>query len=297
MLVEMAVADSYGIAFEFVPDTEDRPNDLSRYYQHPTYADMIPGRYTDDTQRSVANALMVLSGGHGNGALYNPIDYVASYQRTFARDPRPGYSKRFEAFLKDNLDAFPVDMALKLNRKPTNGSVMGAAVLGYLPTVESVMLAAAAQALSTHSYAAIPYAQIVALSAFYGINDIGRLSGLNGWLYRHLSESGESVAEFISEATFNSTVPSKITMGASSAVKLMLYALPRHTSLASLIRLTVDIGGDTDSAAAIMVAVASTFQEYKNDIPQHLFDNLENGDYGKDYLAGIDADLAALRSR
>jgi ADP-ribosylglycohydrolase len=296
MLVEMAVADAVGIAFEFVPDTADRPNDLSRFYQHPTYSDMVPGCYTDDTQRSLANATVLLFGGDKDGRAYSPLAYLEAYQYVFERDPRPGYSKRFEAFLKDNLHTHPVDMALKLNRKATNGAVMGAAALGFLSSPEKVKLAAAAQALSTHSYASIPYAQIVALSAFYTINNVGKLTELNTWLYKELHESGTSVAEFLGQATFAPSLPSTITMGASSAVKTMLYALPRNNSLAALIKLAVEVGGDTDSAAAIMVAVASESLEYVDDIPQHLYDSLENGTYGRDYLTSTDAELRGLRA-
>ena len=302
MLAEMAVADAYGISFEFVPDTADRVNDLSRYYQHPTYGDMVPGHYTDDTQRSIANGLMVLDhyngGGPIKGDVFSPISYLAYYQIVFARDQRPGYSRRFEAFLKDNLETDPVDMALKLNRKPTNGAVMGAAALGYLRTPEEVMLAAASQALSTHSYAAIPYAQIVAMSAHYTINNIGPLHDLSPWLYRHLADSGKSARDFLADATAmlgDNNPPGPVTMGASSAVRLMLWALPRYHSLSALTKLAVQVGGDTDSAAAIMVAVASESLEYVDDFPDALWDGLENGPFGHDFLRDIDEQLQQTR--
>ena len=109
MLLQMALADSYSIAFEFVEDSADRPNTLTEFYQHPKYKDMKPGCYTDDTQRALANALMVLEYGkyqnnRTHAALFNPIAYVTAYQNIFRQDPRPGYSRRFEAFLKENLD-------------------------------------------------------------------------------------------------------------------------------------------------------------------------------------------------
>jgi ADP-ribosyl-[dinitrogen reductase] hydrolase len=298
MLAEMAVADAYAIPFEFVPNTADRANDLSGYYQHPTYDDMVPGCYTDDTQRSIGNARMVLDHYSGEAMpedIFNPIAYLHRYKQTFAGDPRPGYSRRFEAFLKDNLDTATVDMAIKLNRKPTNGSVMGAAALGYLDSPEKVMLAAAAQALSTHSYAAIPHAQIVALSAHYAIHNLGRFGDLAPWLYKLLNESGKTVADFLSDATFNSVKPSTITMGASSAVKLMLWALPRYNTLSELTKLAVDVGGDTDSAAAIMVAVASESNEYVDDFPSALWSGLEAGKYGVEYLRDLDQQLNTIK--
>lgn len=302
MLLEMAVADAYAIAFEFVPDTPDRPNNLAGYWQHPTYAEMKPGCYTDDTQRALANATLVLDWKLADAdntdsayrALFDPIAYVDRYQEIFRRDPRPGYSRRFDAFLRENLDIDPVEFALRLDRKPTNGAVMGAATLGFLPDLRGVKLAAAAQALATHSYATIPFAQIVALSAFYTINQVGRLSDLNEWLENELSEQGQSVREFLSAAKEGRNVPDKVGMGASSAVALMLHHLPRERSLARLAYLAVEVGGDTDSAAAIMVAIASESGEYQNEFPDVLWQGLESGIYGKEGLKRVDD---ALRAR
>ncbi len=293
MLAEMAVADAYAIAWEFCDNPA--PNDLSQYYQHPKYADMVPGCYTDDTQRSLANAEVVLRafGDHETcEEPYNPISYVAQYQTTFRSDPRPGYSRRFEAFLKENISTDPVDMALKLARKSTNGAVMGAAVLGFLSTPEQVILAAAAQALSTHSYTTIPYAQIVALSAYFMINDLGKMDDLIPFVYNRVESSGSAIRDWFSTLWQR---PEKITMGASSAVHLMLWALPKYDRLSDLIRLAVDSGGDTDSSAAIMVAVASESRHYTNDIPTALMDGLEKGPFGADHLRDMDERLRAQR--
>lgn len=290
MLYEMAIADAYAIAFEFVPDSADRPNDLSGYHRHPTYTDVVPGRYTDDTQRGIANAEMVMESflRPSDNRLFSPVAYVAQYQSVFARDPRPGYSRRFEAFLKENLETDPTEMMLKLERRPTNGAVMGSAVLGFLSEPSQVMMAAAAQAISTHSYETIPYAQIVAMSAHFVINDLGPLSDLTPWLYRHLSDSGEQVKEFLSR---DHEKPETVTMQASSAVELMLYALPRYNSLSALTQLAVEVGGDTDSAAAIMVAVASESRHYVDDFPTPLRDGLGNDYFGNYYLKQLDRDL------
>lgn len=298
MIAEMALADSYALPFEFVPDTADRVNDLSRFYQHPTYAEMEPGHYSDDTQRSIANARVILD---PKGSIYNPLTYAEEYMATFALDPRPGYSRRYEAFLRESVsnDWSAEDFCLRISRKSSNGSVMGAAVLGFLPKVEEVMLAAASQALSTHSYAAIPYAQIVAMSAHYTINNIGPLHDLSPWLYRHLADSGKSARDFLADATAmlgDNNPPGPVTMGASSAVRLMLWALPRYHSLSALAKLAVQVGGDTDSAAAIMVAVASESLEYVDDFPDALWDGLENGPFGRDFLRDIDEQLQQTRA-
>jgi ADP-ribosylglycohydrolase len=53
MLVEIAIGDAYGAAFECAKATPSRPNDLSRYWRHPRHG-IAPGAYTDDTHMSLA---------------------------------------------------------------------------------------------------------------------------------------------------------------------------------------------------------------------------------------------------
>ncbi len=283
MFLQCAVADAYGIGFEFVDDNR-HPNDLKGYYQHPTYDDMIPGHFTDDTQRSIANALVILENTDG---LFNPLVYCEAYQNIFVDDPRAGYSRRYEQFLRDNCEVDAREFALLLERKPTNGAVMGAAVLGYLKTPQEVMLAAACQAISTHSYTTIPYAQIIALSAHYFIHVGGLKENLREFLEHHLGSSSKDLRTFI---LFGES-EGPITMGAKSVTALMINELPRNNSLSDLIRLAVDRGGDTDSAAAVLVAVASCSSEYKQDIPDALLDGLERSPWGAPYLLDLDEKL------
>ena len=94
MIYEMAVADAYAIAFEFVPDTPDRPNDLKTFHQHPKYIELAPGQYTDDTQRSIGNANVLLS-----GEWWNMMAYANEYVSQFKLDPREGYSRGFQKLL------------------------------------------------------------------------------------------------------------------------------------------------------------------------------------------------------
>ena len=260
---------------------------MSQYYQHPHYEDMVPGHYTDDTQRSIANAWVVLSHHPKSLDIYNPVTYLDMLLQTYRFDPRPGYSRKFEAFLRDNLDIPASEVFHKINRAGSNGSVMGAAVLGYLGTPEMVMNAAAAQALSTHAYTTIPCAQIVALSAHYFIENIGPKSELLDYLTSHLGADVHSI--------YSSSPQGRVDMKAESVTGVMLNTVPREYSLARLIEISVDRGGDTDSVAAVMVAIASCSKEYENDIPQALLDGLENGPHGHSALFALDAKLSAMR--
>ncbi len=282
MLYQMAIADSFGIGFEFLRDDELVPVDLDAgYRQHPRYTDMIPGHYTDDTQRSVANALTVIGGGHRSGRAYDMLAYVEVYQRVFRRDPRAGYSRRYEEFLRNNCNVWPVEFATKLVRRSTNGAVMGAAVLGYLHTPAQVKLAATAQATSTHSPDTVQYAQIVALAAHYFIYRIGPRKDILLWLLSQVDGFG-----LIGYPNLHKT-----TMDAHSPVENMLVLLMQYTSIRQIIQKAVELGGDTDSCAAIAVAVASCSDDFDWDVPTILIDGLEKGQFGEDFLKSMDLSL------
>src|SRR6478672_6856325 len=98
MLVEMAYADAYGVGFEFTDANQmalHNPKKYGwRYAQHPKYP-LKPGYYTDDTQMSLANCEVLLSGGYqGEKA------FADAWVNAFKRDERPGYAGRFYAFLR-----------------------------------------------------------------------------------------------------------------------------------------------------------------------------------------------------
>lgn len=277
MLLEMAIADAYGIAFEFVEDTPDRPNDLARYYQHPTYAALKPGMYTDDTQRAVANANIMFMGQH-----FNAREYAAEYLRILRDDPRDGYSRRYQKFLEETPDALTFIQTVK--RGSANGSLMGVAPLGFLRSPGEVILAAGIQAYTTHAHATMPFASGVALAAHYFIRKIGPKANLEEYLQTHIAELAipknkeAGVAQMSARATYHA----------------MLEGLSANTSLAGIIRWAVDHGGDTDSIAAVTVAVASCSREFGYDIPPALFEGLENRAFGRDYLIRKDKALWEL---
>lgn len=93
MLVEIAIGDAYGAGFEYAKPTPDRPNDLSRYYQHPRHG-IIPGCYTDDTQMSLAVAEALIE----NGAAATSLQFVEKFILAFQRDPAKDTPAAFGSF-------------------------------------------------------------------------------------------------------------------------------------------------------------------------------------------------------
>ena len=97
MLVELAIGDAYGAGFEYVdPEHRTAPNDLTCYARHPGHIVLSPGRYTDDTQMSLAIAELMIE-----KIEWTPLNIANKFVQVFKRDPRPGYARKFYEFLKE----------------------------------------------------------------------------------------------------------------------------------------------------------------------------------------------------
>ena len=78
-------------------------------------------------------------------------------------------------------------------------------------------------------------------------------------------------------------------------VSAALTAFQRNDTLSGLLRDCVDFCGDVDTVAAIAMAAGACSAEYENDLPEHLYKNLENGAFGAEYLEKIDDKLMTLK--
>lgn len=274
MLFEMAVADAYAIPFEFVTDyaAHGLQNDLATYQQHPKYDGLRPSQYTDDTQRSIVNAQCVLAANW-----HDITGIVRMWQLEFAEDPRDGYSRNFQRFMAENRAGIssPWDWLSKITtKKNTNGSIMGAAPFGCLPDPVQVKLAASLQAMITHSPETIPYAQAMALAAHFFIYGVG----LPQELGYYLVETVDSADIALDDLRFGDHLPSRrVGMTARDTCFAVLQLLDRQPSLSAILRRTVEVGGDTDSVAALAVGIASCSEHYEYDLPTPLMEGLEFG--------------------
>jgi ADP-ribosyl-[dinitrogen reductase] hydrolase len=270
VLIEMAVADAYSIAFEFVndPQAHGLVNDLASYQQHPKYASLKPSQYTDDTQRTIATGWTICSGDW-----VEPAAFLHNLVNEYRRSPRDGYSRRFQALIEEMKDKSSLDFirAIK-NRTDTNGSIMGCLPCGFLSNPADVRLAATMQAVATHSFKTVPHAQSLALAAHHFIQ-----GGARADLETFLSEESQGP----STGYFPTRGGIEMTAEATSAAVLNLIGCskfaPDHRSLSEVLRAAVDLGGDTDSVAALAVGLASLSDEFAKDLPQNLVDGLEFG--------------------
>src|SRR5215471_10980801 len=143
MLVELAIGDAYAAAFEFVDRDLTSAHQLGEYARHPRHQ-REPGRYTDDTQMSIAVAELIVS-----GAPFTRENLADCFVQAFKRDPRTGYAGGFYEFLTSVKDG--ADFLARI--RPTsdkNGGAMRAAPVGVFTRIEEVVDKAALQARLTH---------------------------------------------------------------------------------------------------------------------------------------------------
>lgn len=280
MLVELAIADAYAAAFEFVDGELTRAHELGDYARHPRHA-IEPGRYTDDTQMSIAVAELIVS-----GAPFTRENLADCFVQAFQRDRRTGYARGFYEFLTDVKDG--ADFLARI--RPTsdkNGGAMRAVPVGVFARVEDVIAKSALQARITHDTTEGATAAVaVALMAHFFLYGLGARQELPAFLATH--SPGVPWAE-----PWSGSVDVKGYSATRAALRLVL----EHDQLSAMLVQAVRFGGDTDTVAAIGLGVASCCPDIRNDLPQRLVMGLEAGTYGREFLRDLDRRLLTLVNR
>ncbi|WIG97353.1 ADP-ribosylglycohydrolase family protein [Myxococcus sp. SDU36] len=277
MLLELAVGDAYGAGFEYVSaERVLRDNDLSRYVEHPRPL-LAPGSYTDDTQMSLAVAEAMLS-----GEPWTPQLLARCFVATFRRDPRKGYSRRFQALL-EQIETGEEFLERINPNSDRSGAAMRAPPLGLLSSSGQVIERCTIQAELTHrTVDGVNSAVAAALMTHFLAHDIGPKKELGAFLESQVP--GQWAKPWVGE------VGQKGWMSVRAAVTAVLA----HDTLADILRACVAYGGDVDTVAAIALAAAACSGYVEQNIPAHLVEALENGVFGRDYIVALDARLMAL---
>lgn len=276
MLLEIAIGDAYGAAFEFVNRRLLVGNDLCGYRVHPRHRHP-PGRYTDDTQMSLAVAELLV-----DGTPFTRESLADRFVGAFHRDPREGYARGFHAFLEQTRTG--ADLLANLRpHSEKSGAAMRAAPLGVLRDAATVKEKATLQARLTHdTKAGIDSAVAAALVSHYFLRDLGPRADVARYVSEHVP------------GPWQSPWTGEVSGEGVACVHAAITAILAHDTLSGILRACVAFGGDVDTVAAIAMGGASHARTIASDLPSVLVDALENGPFGKDYLRALDRKLLAL---
>jgi len=279
MLLAIAIGDAYGASFEFAPRKfVEEYNTADKYVSsHKYFKNQRLGRYTDDCQQSLAIAELLL-----DDVEWTHLNIANKLVEVYKRDPRGGYGKGSYMALSQatNGEEF---MSLINGDSDKCGAAMRAMPIGFLPTTLLVLQYAADQASLTHcSPHGISSAMVSALMSHYFIHKLGPKSQLCKFLFAHVNYPWEQ--------PFDKEI---VSTNGMECVHAAVSVVMKSNSLKEVIFNSISLLGDTDSVAAISMAAAVYCDEIKRSVPRPLYNKLENGTYGRDYLASLDERLKA----
>ncbi|MFC6089135.1 ADP-ribosylglycohydrolase family protein [Saccharothrix lopnurensis] len=276
MLVELAIGDAYGAGFEYAdPDYVTRHNTLAGYVRNPRHPRLAPGHYTDDTQLTLALAELLVS-----GEPWTRETVAEAFVTAFHRDPREGYARGFHAFL-GTVRTGEEFLARIRPDSDKSGAAMRTAPLGLLPTPADVLHHTDVQARVTHDTPdGVAAARAAALAVHYCDRGLGPVASVGAW-----------VADRLGSPVWARPWRGPVGPKGVASTRAALTALAAGGTLSGVLRACVAFTGDVDTVATIALAAASRSAEVVPDLPPVLVAGLENGAYGRDHLAAVDARL------
>lgn len=282
MLLEIAVADSYGSGFEYSSPTKTRPNDLSQYRSHPKWR-QPPGNYTDDTEMSIAIAELLVE-----KARWNPTTIAQKFVDVFYRNNcRKGYAGHFYSFLCSVNSGHEFVSRIKPDSEKS-GAAMRACPLGVIDDEDLMLEMCEIQARVTHNTeAAVIAAQAVSLMTHVFIYNKVPKYALTDYLAGIVpgDKFGHDWAD---------PFEGKVGPPGCESVHAAIQAVVTSFSMTELLKKCIDYGGDVDTVAAIALGAASNSSEIEQDLPENLILTLENGTYGREFIVSLDKKLMNL---
>lgn len=274
MILEAAIGDAYGAGFEFQElDYIQKFNDLSKYCAHGLYKEIYK-RYTDDTQMAQAIAELLLEEQE-----WNEIKVANKFVEVFQRDKRRGYSDRVYNALDASKNGTDLIRIID-NGSNGNGSAMRAYPIGLIKDIPQLLAFCEIQAKVSHNtHEGICCAKRIALAVHF---------------YRYDLDKETTLIEFLNETLKENEIykiTSPIDMHGYPTTQAIIRIVSEATSMQDCLKYSIDYGGDTDTVAALCMAILSQKNNCSKTLPQFLYNELENGDYGKDYLIKIDENL------
>ena len=293
MLLEIAIGDAYGAGFEFVSRDFVYANNNLQYVTHPNISSAnldlfrmgeevihpreMHGRYTDDTQMSIAIAEVI-----AKGSSWTKEVLAESFVDSFKRDQRTGYAGGFYEFLCNIKDGQDFLEHIRPN-SDKSGSAMRAAPIGLFPTVNEVVKRCTLQASITHNTPdGIAAANAAALMVHYFVYDKGPKLQLGNFIKTYVS------------GDWDKPWSGFVSVKGIECVRAAITAVVESDTLSEVLKRCISFGGDVDTVAAIAMGPASCCKYIEQNIPDNLVNGLENGPYGREYIIDLDKKLMAL---
>lgn len=274
MIIEAAIGDAYGAGFEF-RDFEfiKINNDLTNYHHHELYTEIYK-KYTDDTQMAIAISELLLEQENWTEEIVGD-----KFVQVFHRDKRRGYSNRVYTALDSSKNGKEFIQSLSFQSNG-NGSSMRAYPIGYIKDIDKLLNFCEIQAKTSHNtIEGIQCAKRIALAVHF---------------YRYGIDQQTTLIEFINETLKENEiyeVASPIDMHGYPTTKAVIKIVSEATSMKECLKYSIDFGGDTDTVAALSMAILSQKKGCDKTLPSFLSNELENDKYGKDYLLDLDLRL------
>lgn len=240
MIVQIAVADAYGAAFEF---SKNPPRNDLKFHKHPTRNDdLVEGEYTDDTQMTLAIMRHLISDRPWNQ--YWISWFFLDEYRNYKID---GYARGFQKFISECrfVNDFVSKMSPLSNR---NGSVMRSVPVGVLGNVEDVVNYSYIQSSATHATpSSCVSAASVALASHYYYHNLGPKNKVLEYI------------KAITGFTFR-RITSRVACDAIETANAAIWISKSTDNIELAMKKAVDLGGDTDSVAAVACGLISMRQ-------------------------------------
>ena len=273
MLLEMAQGDAYGLSFEYAKADFVAANNVVTHYVTHHHFPIIPGRYSDDTQRAIANAEVILDD------LISREELAQAYVDVFKRDQRDGYARGYYGFLCSVADG--AEFLAKISPfSDKSGGAMGALPFGIYPNIEDVIAHSTLQASITHNTTDGINAGVAAsLMSHYFLYDLGAKAHLGEFVEAHVPGSWAQ--------PWQGAVGEKGWM----SVRAALTAIIQGGDMTDILRRSVGFTGDVDTVAALALGAAAHSKEVEQNQPAFLERDLENGPFGRDFLVALNDQL------
>ena len=301
LLLGLAIGDAFGIAYETMSRHEiPVVFNFSKYNKHPKEGwGNKAGAYTDDTQMSIAITELLLSRKPLTEKAF--ADY---FVKTYKRDERNGYGKGLRIALPKVSDGKELMEQLKKD-SIRNGAAMRATPLGILKNPKLVIEAALTNASVTHNTPQGRASSVcMALASHYFLYDVGAISGLFDYCLRLSSGIHRESTDYWLAVSKMKELDPVLLFGEKDkdfgipcdgmrTAGAVLYLVSKYPDTVSVLRESVLLGGDTDSVAALATGLKAV-QGGLDTLPEFLLRDLENNEFGKDYLICLGDKLSKL---